>query len=96
MDGAQGVLFTCPLHTHGIVVWFTNPRGTPPAPAEVRPTYRWTIAGGTSLDDLSLTPSINCDLGRCNNKCKKKHGDWCETHWCLWHGTVAGGVITTC
>lgn len=55
---AQGVLFGCPQCSgpaaHSILVWFRD-RGVP---AEASPTPRWAVAG-TSLADLTLSPSIN-------------------------------------
>ncbi|SRR6266851_2826294 len=68
IDGAQGIFFLCPkcwaangdsaIVTHGIIVWFANPRNAPPVPKDCVPKpARWTMAG-TSLQDLTLTPSI--------------------------------------
>lgn len=60
---AQGVLFLCPkcyaancgpIGTHSVLVWFRD-HGVP---AAARPTARWGVAG-TSLGDLTLTPSIH-------------------------------------
>ena len=60
---AQGVLFLCPLcrarlgtdvGCHSVLVWFDVP-GLDPA---WEPTPRWKVSG-TSLDDLTLDPSVN-------------------------------------
>lgn len=52
---------------HGVIVSFANPRGCTPAPAEAGSRSRaggpsrWTIARGSRLADLTLTPSV--DIG---------------------------------
>lgn len=52
---ADGVTFVCPLcNGHSVCVWFAGR----PLPAAVTPTPRWS-ASGTSLDDLTLSPSIH-------------------------------------
>lgn len=75
IDGAQGVQFQCPAcaagkppaddggvqGAHYITVWFSNPRGAPVAPAEMDDNPRWEMKG-SSLDDLTLVPSINLDV----------------------------------
>jgi hypothetical protein len=53
---------------HYIQVLFANPRNVAPAPADAgcddshggHP--RWMIESGSTLDDLTLSPSINCDI----------------------------------
>lgn len=63
--GAQGVMFRCPNPEHGhmILVWFANPIDPPTElPDDVTPRPRWTRVGST-LDDLTLTPSINSGCG---------------------------------
>ena len=59
-EQAQGILFLCPKcfneSGHSILVWFKDRNVSPSA----LPAPRW-IATGTSLDDLTLSPSI--DLG---------------------------------
>lgn len=53
---------------HSILVLFSNPRGAEPAPAECgmpngQGGYdRWRVVSGESLGDLTLAPSINCDI----------------------------------
>lgn len=87
LDGAQGVRLECPLgHGHWIVVWFNNPRGIGPAPANVTPVRRWA-ASGSSIQDLSLSPSINLD-NSCTPKCPQ---GLCPEHGCRWHGWVTNG-----
>jgi len=66
VDEAQGVIFLCPkcyvahggsIGTHAVICWSPKaPASIPPGPA------RWTITG-TSLDDLSLSPSIQLTSG---------------------------------
>lgn len=72
---AQGVFFFCPQcveqNAHSILVWFAD-RGVPDG---VTPLNRWR-ATGTGLHDLSLSPSINLDVG--GSKCR-------------WHGFVTAG-----
>lgn len=67
---ADGVTFLCPhcfeknhgeVGTHSVLVWFS---GRPNVPTSIRPLPRWE-ASGTSVDDLTISPSI--DLG---------NGDW--------------------
>ena len=58
---ANGVMFDCPkCRNHSVIVWDRSiPAGITPGPG------RWTITG-TSLDDLTLDPSINLSpLGCC-------------------------------
>lgn len=54
---------------HYIEVLFNNPQGAPLPPADAGPRVpktgehpRWRIVSGSTLDDLTLDPSINCDL----------------------------------
>lgn len=57
---AQGVRFLCPAgHGHGILVWFAE-RGVPCA--AVPGPGRWSVLG-SSLADLSLSPSIQLGHG---------------------------------
>ena len=75
LHDAQGIWFECPLPNckygkHRILVWFAD-RGTPDY---CEPTPRWKAAG-SSMYELSLTPSINCDVNG--------SGDW--------HGFVTNG-----
>lgn len=55
---ADGVIMDCPgCGEHSVAIW------THSAPPYLEPTPRWTLTG-TSLDDLSVTPSVNL-LGGC-------------------------------
>lgn len=53
---------------HHILVLFANPRNAAPPPANAHlrsdgtPNPRWTIENGTTLDDLTLSPSVDCDI----------------------------------
>ncbi len=78
---AQGIVFLCPLHyaknqgpvgTHSFLVWFKD-RGVPD---DMTPPNRWTVTGGTSLDDLTLAPSIAPENAKAT---------------CQWHGFVKHG-----
>jgi len=74
---------------HYIRVFFSNPSGEiAPADADLRddgtPNPRWTMEG-TTLDGLSLTPSINCDI-----PWKDKDGVEHESS-CKFHGYVKNG-----
>lgn len=59
-DGAQGIMFTCPLPDcgHTVIAWFKNPVNAEVAPPEALPSPRWGRAGMT-LADITLRPSIN-------------------------------------
>ena len=80
---AQGVMFLCPkcyqtnggdIGTHMVMVFFAD-RGVP---ADAKPgPGRWQVSG-TSIDDLTLSPSINLDCGP-------------EPRGCCWHGWVKNG-----
>jgi predicted RNA-binding Zn-ribbon protein involved in translation (DUF1610 family) len=78
---------------HYIRVFFANPRGVDVAPpdADLRndgtPNPRWTMSG-TSLDDLTLTPSINCDIPW-TDKDGVAHPSSCK-----YHGFVTNGEVT--
>jgi hypothetical protein len=79
LEGAQGVLFQCPAcgvgkphgceegrgyieGDHYILVFFSNPRGAAVAPVELDKNPRWLMTG-TSIDDLTLSPSVDCTKG---------------------------------
>lgn len=75
---------------HYVRVFFDNPRGAEVAPpdADLRndgtPNPRWTM-NGTSIDDLTLSPSINCDI-----PWKDAQGVEHPSS-CKWHGFVKNG-----
>jgi hypothetical protein len=77
----QGILFACPfcfrknsglIGTHSILVWFAD-RDVPPSN---EPLPRWTVASGTTFEDLTLTPSINLQNEHCTEE---------------WHGWITNG-----
>lgn len=79
---AQGILFNCPKcsKSHSILIAFASRgvqshQGTHSAGGI--PT-RWQVAGGIGLDDLTLTPSIDCTPSNPN----------------CWHGFITNGVAT--
>lgn len=80
---AQGIVFDCPVcsfrnadgrGSHSILAWFRG-RGVPddavPGPG------RWTPSG-TGFEDLSLTPSINCNTASRTD---------------CWHGFITNGEV---
>jgi hypothetical protein len=94
VDGAQGVMFQCPAcavgkergqedgrgficGAHYIRVLFSNPRGVAAAPPEADENPRWEMSG-SSIDDLTLSPSINLDVPG-------------QEDGCRWHGFVRNG-----
>lgn len=68
---------------HYVQIWFANPRNAPVADHEADPGseshHRWTVAGN-SIDDLTLSPSVNLDIP---NLIAVDH--------CRWHGWVKNG-----
>jgi hypothetical protein len=66
---------------HRVICWFSNPaRGEPVPPAADQGSAnhpRWMVSG-SSLLDLTLTPSVNLDVPA-------------NTGGCRWHGWVTGG-----
>jgi hypothetical protein len=65
---------------HYVRVFFSNPRNVEVAPPDADHNPRWEMSGST-LDDLTLSPSINLDLPG------QKDG-------CRWHGWVKNGDAT--
>lgn len=94
IDGAQGVLFQCPLCSEGkppgepdgrgfrgahyILAWFANPINAPRVPDDADPKPGRWVATGTTFENLSLSPSILLQGG------------------CGWHGYVTNGMTSTC
>lgn len=79
---------------HYIQVLFSNPVGTDPAPADAGVTGgdgtshpRWTM-GGNSLDDLTLSPSINCDIPWKDDQ-GVEHPSSCKFHGWVKNGDAA-------
>jgi hypothetical protein len=79
VEGAQGVVFQCPKcgegcepgeedgrrflrGAHYIRVFFANPAWRAVAPPEADKNPRWHMVG-TSIDDLTLSPSVDCTKG---------------------------------
>lgn len=60
LANAQGLVCECPCGDHSLIVWFAD-RGVPEA-AEPKP--RWTVSG-SSIEDLTLSPSIHVPTGCC-------------------------------
>ncbi len=85
LDGAQGVMFVCPLcQGHCVLLWFSNPINAVLVPNDALPKPRWT-ASGTGLNDLTLTPSVNLDTESAREAITK------GLNSCLWHGWVKNG-----
>lgn len=83
LNRADGISFLCPKcfptdAQHSVHVYFSG-RNVPDRLGKNRDgkTVRWTIAGGTGLDDLQLTPSI---LMQAESGCQ-------------WHGFVGSSGI---
>lgn len=76
--------------SHYVLVLFSNPRGVEAAPADAHhrndgtQSPRWEVSG-SSLDDLTLKPSINCDIPWKDDK-GVEHPSSCK-----WHGFVTAG-----
>lgn len=102
--GAQGVMFQCPKcgegkergfedgrghikGAHYIQVCFANPQGAPVASVVFDKNARWQMEG-TSLDDLTLSPSINCDIAWRDDK-GVEHESSCKFHGFVKNGDVA-------
>ena len=99
VQGAQGILFQCPgcaagkpraedggiAGDHYVLCWFVNPvGGALVVPASESPgPGRWTFSG-SSIDDTTLSPSVNCDT----HPTIQHPGD------CHWHGWVKAGDAT--
>jgi hypothetical protein len=84
IEGAQGVMFVCPLcKNHSVLCWFKNPRNAPAVPKEMEPgPGRWT-AFGSGIEDLTLNPSVNLDVYPTVPDAGQKP--------CRWHGWVRNG-----
>lgn len=92
LSEADEIMFLCPacfaknggaVGTHHVMVTFAGrnvPDDAGSIDASGKPS-RWTIAGGSSLDDLVLTPSILLDA--------KRPAD----QGCHWHGFVGSSGI---
>lgn len=94
VEGAQGVMFQCPLCAEGkprapdggvmgahyVVCWFTNPRNAPKVPDDANPKPgRWTFSGET-IDELSFVGPNAASI--------QLEGG------CNWHGFIRNGEAT--
>jgi len=81
----MGIIFRCPCCRNYFPVYFKNPiDGMSQAePANKNDTHRWDRAGIT-LDDLTLSPSVNFQI-------KDRHGNIIKQHW---HGHIKNGEVT--
>lgn len=78
---AQGVMLDCPkCRNHSVIIAFAD-RGVKDnwgtRSSDGRPT-RWQVVGGTGLNDLTLSPSIDCTPSNPN----------------CWHGFITNGEVT--
>lgn len=78
---AHGVIFDCPGCNggHSVLVWF---RDRPVPSTEEPSSARWEASGST-IDDLTLSPSINLDTESAR-----------IAKTCCWHGWVKNGDAT--
>lgn len=81
LSDAQGVMLNCPkCRNHMVQIAFAG-RGVADhhglRSSDGSPT-RWTVVSGTALDDLTLTPSIDCTPSNPN----------------CWHGFITNGEAT--
>lgn len=76
-DGSRGF-----AGAHYVLCWFANPINAERVPdSEFPGPGRWTFSG-TSIDDATLSPSVNLDVHTTHT------GD---PHECRWHGWVKSG-----
>lgn len=73
LSAAHGIWLDCPgCQAHSLLVWFRDR----PVPAHYEPKPRWDVSG-SSLADLTVTPSINLDVPGAVG--------------CKWHGFITAG-----
>lgn len=102
IQGAQGVFFYGPCGygredgTHAIVVAFANPRNAAAVPPGFKPLPRWTITG-SSLDDLTLTTSIDCTVEKPEDVAAHRaaglNAGECAPGRMCWHGFITNGEV---
>lgn len=80
---ADGVFFACPCceNRHGILISWTPP-------SVVENGFVWTKTGGDSIDNLSISPSVNCDIPWKNTRTGELHPSKC-----LFHGFIRNGKV---
>lgn len=79
---AQGVLlWECPLGDRHVILIPFEGRGLP---SQFEPGLpRWQLVSGTSIENLTIAPSINLDV---LDPVTHKHPD------CKWHGYIVNGI----
>jgi hypothetical protein len=106
---ASAVMFDCPLwtdtHRHSVLVYFAaHPGGAPVSPPSGPPNTishtRWQVSG-TTLADLTISPSINLDITYDGCSICFSRDNPCPFHpqaprkpvppGCRWHGWVQNG-----
>jgi hypothetical protein len=97
INGAQGLFLYSPCGygergTHALVIPFENPRNAQPVPSTFVPSPRWGMSG-TGLHDLTLSPSINCAVGKACPELNLKAGE-CKPGRMCWHGFIQNGIVT--
>lgn len=77
------------IGAHYIRVCFSNPRGAPVASDQFAcGNPRWEIVSGSSLEDLTLSPSINCDIPW-KDKDGVDHPSSCKFHGWIRNGDAS-------
>jgi hypothetical protein len=97
IEGAQAVFLYGPCGygqndgTHGLIVPFANPRNGPAVPSDFVPKDRWQMSG-SSLEDLTLSPSVNCAIGPPHPEFNLAAGE-CKPGRPCWHGWIQNGEV---
>ncbi len=79
--GANAVFFECPCGQHCNLIAFEPTVDAPLSPAGLSSSGgRWKREAGTTLDDLTLSPSIAVRTSRSSDEC--------------WHGFIRDGRVT--
>lgn len=98
INGAQGVFLYSPCGygsdsgAHCVIVPFANPRNAPQLPADFTPVSRWQMTG-TGLNDLTVSPSVNCAVGPGDPALNMKPGE-CRPGRMCWHGWITAGEVS--
>lgn len=78
------------IGAHHIRICFSSPRGAPVASnAFAGNGHRWKIESGSTLDDLTLSPSINCDIPWKNPDTGVEYPSSCKFHGWVKNGDAA-------